>query len=281
MASLTLSLSLLLLSCPLSTLVRESFSRSHHTRALTCTLSPTSPYPCFFHVNSLAAACSVGGAQACFDLSREYVKVRRQFGQPLSSLQVSLSLSLTLCVCVCVCVYVGDSLSFSSLLLSPLLFSYLSPPLFLSFSHPPHQSTQFTLAEMAADMVSSRQVRYLSSLYFFLPPIQYLFISLSLYHSPPFSFSLSLTFRQLVRTAARMIDSAHAQKTSFCAMAKFFATEKCYHVLFLHLTYTRTRLSCTFVYFRKQIHTSSLLINSSSYLRYVIPHCNYTGGMVI
>jgi len=82
------------------------------------------------------AACSVGGAQACFDLAREYVKVRNQFGSSLSSLQ----------------------------------------------------SVQFTLAEMAADLTASRQ---------------------------------------LVRTAAQRIDSAHPQKTAACAMAKFYATEKC------------------------------------------------------
>jgi len=85
------------------------------------------------------AACSVGGAQACFDLAREYVKVRKQFGNSISSLQ----------------------------------------------------SVQFTLADMAADLVASRQ---------------------------------------FVRTAAKRIDDDHVQKTPYCSMAKFFATEKCFDI---------------------------------------------------
>eukprot|EP00009_Paramoeba_aestuarina_P004797 CAMPEP_0201510854 /NCGR_PEP_ID=MMETSP0161_2-20130828/3395_1 /ASSEMBLY_ACC=CAM_ASM_000251 /TAXON_ID=180227 /ORGANISM="Neoparamoeba aestuarina, Strain SoJaBio B1-5/56/2" /LENGTH=430 /DNA_ID=CAMNT_0047906107 /DNA_START=76 /DNA_END=1368 /DNA_ORIENTATION=+ len=85
------------------------------------------------------AACSVGGAHACFEAARDYTKVRKAFGSPLSSLQ----------------------------------------------------SVQFTLAEMAVDLYSSRE---------------------------------------LVRGAARKMDAKHPRKTEHCAMAKFYATEKCFEV---------------------------------------------------
>ena len=35
------------------------------------------------------ATCSVGAAQASIDLTRDYVKIRRQFKHPLADLQVS------------------------------------------------------------------------------------------------------------------------------------------------------------------------------------------------
>jgi len=42
-----------------------------------------------------SAACSVGAAQACFELARDHVQVRKAFGAPLSANQVpSLSHSL-------------------------------------------------------------------------------------------------------------------------------------------------------------------------------------------
>ena len=34
-------------------------------------------------------ACSLGGAQACLQLARDHMKVRKQFGQPLANFQVN------------------------------------------------------------------------------------------------------------------------------------------------------------------------------------------------
>jgi len=34
-------------------------------------------------------ACSLGGAQKCIDLTKEYVSQRKQFGAPLANLQVT------------------------------------------------------------------------------------------------------------------------------------------------------------------------------------------------
>jgi hypothetical protein len=41
-----------------------------------------------------SAACSVGAAQACFELARDHVQVRKAFGAPLSANQVPSSLSV-------------------------------------------------------------------------------------------------------------------------------------------------------------------------------------------
>lgn len=39
----------------------------------------------------LQAACSLGASQKCLDLAKDYVKGRKQFGQPLANFQVPYS----------------------------------------------------------------------------------------------------------------------------------------------------------------------------------------------
>ena len=41
----------------------------------------------FFLSRISIGSCSLGAAQACFDLAKEYVGVRKQFGQPISNFQ--------------------------------------------------------------------------------------------------------------------------------------------------------------------------------------------------
>ena len=85
------------------------------------------------------AACSVGAARACLDLSVTHVKERRQFGQALADFQ----------------------------------------------------NTQFKLADMATQLVASRQ---------------------------------------MIRLAASRLDSNTPDKGSLCAMAKRFATDACFEI---------------------------------------------------
>ena len=85
------------------------------------------------------AACSVGAARACLDLSVAHVKERQQFGQALADFQ----------------------------------------------------NTQFKLADMTTQLVAARQ---------------------------------------MIRLAATKLDNNAPDKTSFCAMAKRFATDACFEI---------------------------------------------------
>jgi len=60
------------------------------------------------------------------------------------------------------------------------------------------QNTQFKLAELATDLTASRL---------------------------------------MVRNAAGMMDSKHAQATAYCAMAKLFATDRCFDVIMFFFIY--------------------------------------------
>lgn len=100
------------------------------------------------------AACSVGAARACMELSLQYVKERRQFGRAIADFQ----------------------------------------------------NTQFKLADMATQLVASRQ---------------------------------------MIRLAAARLDGDAPDRTSYCAMAKRFATDACFSVcddaIQLHGGYGYTR----------------------------------------
>ncbi|WP_226702786.1 acyl-CoA dehydrogenase family protein [Microbulbifer elongatus] len=100
------------------------------------------------------AACSVGAARACMELSLQYVKDRRQFGRAIADFQ----------------------------------------------------NTQFKLADMATQLVASRQ---------------------------------------MIRLAAARLDGDAPDRTSYCAMAKRFATDACFSVcddaIQLHGGYGYTR----------------------------------------
>ncbi len=86
------------------------------------------------------ATCSIGAAQRCYDLAREYVQTRKQFGVPLAN----------------------------------------------------NQSVQFKLANMITEIQASRM---------------------------------------LVRNAATLLDKKDPSATPFCAMAKKYATEKCFDAI--------------------------------------------------
>jgi len=86
------------------------------------------------------ASCSLGGAAKCLDLATDYVKQRKQFGQPLAS----------------------------------------------------NQHIQFQLAKMGSDLEASRL---------------------------------------MVRHAAGLLNDKEANATMYCAMAKKFATDKCFNIV--------------------------------------------------
>ena len=86
------------------------------------------------------ASCSLGGAARCLELTKEYVKTRKQFGKPLSE----------------------------------------------------NQDIQFKLAQMATDLEASRL---------------------------------------MVRHGANCITNKDPNYTMYCAMAKRFATDKCFDIV--------------------------------------------------
>ena len=107
-----------------------------------------------------SAACSVGAAQACFELARDHVQVRKAFGAPLSANQVpSLSHSLPLSLAP-----VGSD---------PCMLQLASVAYVLG---PKSQTIQFKLADMATSITASRQMIHLAARKIDSGVIIYLFI---------------------------------------------------------------------------------------------------------